>query len=212
MEMNIDESKLIPNSGVSKVSEEKRVEKPVVKAKVSTQKKPISKKVLEAFVGEEVGDVKSYLIFDILIPSMKNTFSDLVSTAVNMILFGEARRPSRIERDGYKSYSSYYNKSNYRYSDYRPLESRYSSSFNKRAAHEFDDILFESRQDAEEVLSHLVDLVEIYKCATVADLYDLVGQTSAYTDRGFGWTELGRASVKRMRDGYILDLPKVVPL
>lgn len=206
VKLNVDNDKLIPNSGVSKVnkkSDDKHVEK-VVKGKVQKKKKSVTKRVVDAFVGEDVGDVKSYLLFDVLIPAVKNTTSDLISQGVNMILFGDARRGGNTRRDGsrsYVSYDSYSSRNNSRNNRY--------ASYNRRAAMEFDDILFEHRDDAEMALSSLFDLVDEYGSASVADLYDLVGTTGSYTDRGYGWTDLSNSSVLRVRDGYILDLPKV---
>jgi hypothetical protein len=47
---------------------------------------------------------------------------------------------------------------------------------------------------------------------SVADLYDLVGVTGNYTDNKYGWTDIRSASVIRVRDGYMLKLPKALPL
>ena len=77
-----------------------------------------------------------------------------------------------------------------------------------RARHDFDEIILETRGEAEEVLSHLVDLTIDYQQATVADLYDLVGITSNFTDNKYGWTDLRSASVTRVRDGYLINLPR----
>lgn len=202
------EIKMEKNSIV--VSEEPAVEKKpvesVVKNKVTVKKKGIIKRAVDAFVGEDVGDVKSYLIYDVTIPAIKNLVMDLVSNGTSMMLFGDSGRGHRnIERRGGSSYISYN-------SVYDRGRTREYARPNRRATHSFDDILFESRDDAEEVLSNLVDFTEIYGQATVSDLYDLVGKTGEYTDRGFGWKALGSSRVVRGRDGYILDLPPVETL
>lgn len=208
MSISIDESKLVPNSGVSKEkkSQEKHVEQVVDPDAVKTKKKSMGKRVIEAFVGEDIGDVRGYLIFDVLIPAIKNTTSDLITTGLNMVLFGEAKRPERISRNGqrsyYKSYDSVYSTGRTSASD------RSYASYNRRAAHDFDDLVFRDRSDAEEVLANMADLIEIYGVATVADLYDLIGKTGSYTDRGWGWRKLGNANVRPVRDGYILEMPR----
>ena len=46
--------------------------------------------------------------------------------------------------------------------------------------------------------------------ATIGDLYDLVGMTGDFTDNKWGWDNLSRASTTRVRDGYILVLPRPV--
>jgi hypothetical protein len=184
---------------------EKKTVKPVAKAK--RQKKSLGKKFTETFLGEDIENVKDYLIFDVLIPKAKETISDFVSQGIDILLFGEKTSKSdRVKRSGgksYVSYSSYYEKpeNNSRYS--RPTS---------RSRHSFDDILLETRGEADEVLSCLVELVDRYGCATVADLYDLVGVTSEYTDNKWGWEMLGDASIRRTRDGYLLELPRPIVL
>ena len=186
---------------------EEKVVSPVVKGKVEVKKKSFVKRVVDAFVGEDVGDVKSYLIYDVTVPAVKNLLMDLVSNGVSMMLFGDTvRRRGNVNRVGSSSYVNYGS-----YSNDRHYNERYSRP-NRRATHDFGDILFETRQDAEGVLGTLVDFTEIYGQATVSDLYDLIGKTSEYTDRGYGWKALGSSRVVRARDGYILDLPPVVVL
>ena len=56
------------------------------------------------------------------------------------------------------------------------------------------------------------ELIEKFKVASVADLYDLVGVSCDYTANNYGWTNLRNASVVRVRDGYLLKLPRALPL
>lgn len=78
--------------------------------------------------------------------------------------------------------------------------------------HDFSDIILASRADAEEVLDRLRDLVSQYDVATVNDLYDLVGLTGEFTDDKWGWTDLRTASVRVVRGGYLLNLPRTQPI
>ena len=82
-----------------------------------------------------------------------------------------------------------------------------------RSGYSFDDIVLESRGEAEEVLSRMDELLEMYEIVSVADLYDLVGITHDYTDNNYGWTNIRTAEVVRVRNGgYMLKLPKVLPI
>lgn len=192
------------NSNASKkktdIDEERHVKKAVIQSQPVTRKKSLGKKFTETFLGDEVQNVRQYVIFDVLLPAAKATLSDMVSQGLEMLLFGEgSRRGSNTRRDGGRSYVSY---SNYYKSDRQP------NKVNRRAAHNFDDIILETRGEAEEVLDNLVDLTVDYGYATVADLYDLVGISHNYTDRKWGWDNLNGATAKRVRDGYLLVLPK----
>ena len=76
----------------------------------------------------------------------------------------------------------------------------------------YDDITFATRGDAESVLMRMDELIDVYGSACVADFYDLAGVTGNYTDNKYGWIDLQSATVIRMRDGYIIKFPKVMPL
>ena len=78
--------------------------------------------------------------------------------------------------------------------------------------YDYDEIVLESRGEAEEVLERMDDLLDNYGIVSVAAFYDLVGITGNYTDNKYGWTSLRNASVQRLRDGYLLKLPKALPL
>jgi hypothetical protein len=65
---------------------------------------------------------------------------------------------------------------------------------------------------ANEVINCLVDLIQDYGQATVSDLYDLVGITGNFTDNKYGWTDLRSATATRIHEGYMLNLPKPIPL
>lgn len=184
----------------------KQVEQ-IVKGKVITKKKSVFKKICETFLGDNLHDVMTYVLYDVVIPASKNTISDMVNGGIDMMLFPDDkgnRRANRTRRDkgkSYVSYSSFYDKGASEYTK-RSSESRH------RAFHIFDDLILETRGEAEEVLSALVDLTQDYDCASVADLYDLVGITSNFTDNKYGWTSLSNATVSRVKNGYLIDLPK----
>ena len=58
----------------------------------------------------------------------------------------------------------------------------------------------------------LFTLIERYQSATVADLYELVGVQGSYTDDKWGWVDIRGAGITRVRNGYLLDLPRPQPL
>ena len=194
------------NSHVSKGElyngNEKKVEK-VISGNVVQKKKTLGQRMARTFFEDEGKSVWSYLLYDVLIPAAKSTISDMVSGGIEMLLFGTAkgRRINNNQNKSYVSYSSYYSK---------PTQQPKPSY--GRARLNFDDIILETRGEAEEVLSHLIELVENYGVASVADLYELVGITGSFTDNKYGWTNLSTASVSRVRDGYLLNLPNATPI
>lgn len=189
--------------------EEKREIKKVVKAGVKQKKESLGRRITGAVFEEDTKSVGGYIFWDVLIPAAKSLLSDIVTNGIEMILYGKEGNDSRnnVRRErtrSYVSYDSYYDREGRRRD-----RNMYRAS---RARHDFDDVLFSSRTDAETVLSELVNIVDEYDSVSVSDFYELTGIETNYTDRNWGWTSLGGAYVERVRDGYIIKLPRTIAL
>ena len=173
----------------------------IVTGNVSVKKKNDIQKFAETFVKEDLNTVKSYIWTEVLLPAFKAVISD----SVNMMLYGETSRNRKTnnKRVSQVSYSSYYD---------RPNDRREPNYVRSASRYIFDDLKFEDRGDADEVLSTLDDLLNRYPSVSIADLNELVGITGRYTDNKYGWTDISQAYIERTRDGYILRMPKAIPL
>lgn len=181
----------------------------IVKGNVKVKKKPAAKKVGDAILGEDLKEVKTYLLWDVLIPAVKDTIADIVKKGIDAMLFGGTGAPRNVKRErGYSraSYSNYYDR------DRREREKSRGRRANRRAMHDFDDIVFSDRFDAENVLDCLVETTLDYGMVSVADFYELAGAEVSWADNKYGWGDLGDACVTRVRDGYVLDLPRPEPI
>ena len=184
----------------------------IVTGEVVQRKKPLGKRMAETFIGGDAQSVGSYVLMDVLIPAAKDTIADAVSQGIERMLFGEVRSTSR--RTGGKPSNGYVSYNRYSNSTAHPAlrKDEPQVSRRNRATHNFEEIILATRPEAEEVIDRLFDLVSRYESATVADLYELVGVSSNYTDDKWGWTNLQGASAVRIREGYLLDLPKPEPI
>ena len=191
-----------PNS--HKFKEEQREKKKVEKVVNGTVKtKPnTARKFTNIFISEDVSSVKSYIFMDVLVPAIKKAVSDIVRDGIDMLLYGESKGRKNSTNASYVSYRSY--------SDRDRRDDRGGSR--SRIGYNFDDIILESRGEAEEVLTRMDELIDTYGIVSVADLYDLVGITGNYTDNKYGWTNIRNAEPVRVRNGYILKLPKALPI
>lgn len=190
----------------SEEKDPKKVEK-VISGRVVRRKKPVGRKFSEVFFGGTAKDVWSFVVADVLIPAAKDMISDSFSQGIDRMLYGD-RAPggrSKSKMAGYVNYSR--PAARRTYEDPRPAMTRKG-----RATHNFDEIILDSRGEAEEVIDRLFDLTSRYEVATVADLYELVGISGSYTDDKWGWMDLRGASVSRVRSGYLLDLPRPEPI
>lgn len=183
------------------LTDRKKVEK-VVHGRVRTKPKSGISKITDIFISEDAANVKSYIVMDVLVPAVKKAISDIVRDGIDMILYGESRGRKSSSASGYVSYRDYSR------SDDRD---RFRDS-RSRSSYAHDDIVLDSRGEAEEVLTRMDELIDTYGNVSVADLYDLVGKSSEYTDNKYGWTNIRNAEPIRVRDGYMLKLPKALPI
>lgn len=181
---------------------EKKVEK-VVYGSVKARKKSEIQKFADVFIQEDAQKVKAYILMDVLVPAVKKAISDIVTNGIDMILYGETGHTKKSGAASKFSYRNYYDKRD----DRRDYDTNRT-----RTGYEYDDIVLDNRGEAEEVLSRMDELIATYGLVSVADFYDLVGITGNYTDNKYGWTDIRSASVTRVRDGYMIKLPRALPL
>ena len=184
--------------------------KPVVQGKVTAKKTPAAKRLRESLGLEETRTVGDYLVWDVLLPAAKETIADVVKKGIDVFLYGGASAPERNRKGSrsHVSYDGYYSKNR---GDYREERSR--RRYMGRAGADIREFVFDDRRDADMVLSELCEIIDTYGFAKLSDFYSLVGETERnFTDHGYGWDALGSASVERVRDGWVLDLPRPIPL
>lgn len=201
--MDIDKH-CVPNSNRSKEvarrESDKKVEK-VIKGNARTKKKNEISKFKDVFIADDISNVKSYIWMDILVPAVKKAVADIVKNGVEMILYGETNHSKNRNPSSGVSYRDYYSN---RDTGYRTPRNR--------IGYNYDDIILDTRGEAEEVLARMDEIMDMYNLVTVADLHDLVGITGNYTDQKYGWTNIRNAQVVRVRDGYMLKMPKALPI
>lgn len=174
--------------------------KKVVSGKVKTKKK---NGIKSALISEDVTNVKSYILTDVLIPAIKDAVVDTVINGIEMIMYGETKRDKKHRTSSKVSYRKFYDDGK---------RDRESYSSRARNGYSYEDIIVESRAEGEEVLDRMGEIIDEYKFVSVADLYDLVGISGNYTDNKYGWTNIRNAQVTRVRKGFLIELPKALPI
>lgn len=181
-------------------SNAKKEVKKVINGTAKVKKKSSLSKVADTFINEDVENVKSYILMDVLVPAAKKAISDIVVNGIDMILYGEVR-DKKSSGSSYVSYNKYSS---------RDRDDRF---YNRtRSGYSHDDIILDTRREAEEILRNMDGLIETYGVVSVADLYDLAGVSCSYTDNKYGWSNIRNAEIIRVRDGYIIKMPKAMPI
>lgn len=177
-------------------SEEKRVNHVVNGAAKAKPNK--ARKLAGIFISDDITNVKSYILNDVLLPSLKKA----VLGAIDMALPGGSVGYNKRSSESKVSYRKYYDEPGDR--------QRVSNVQRDRFDH--DDIIFETRGDAELALDEMHAILDHYKIVRVADLYDIAQLSQPYTSNRYGWTNLRSAEIIRAGGGYIIRLPRALPI
>ena len=180
------------------------IEKPKQIQKVAsgkTKKKGEMQKLIDAFIAEDLTSIKN----DILIPAIKKTIDDMISEGIHRLLYpGDTSGISRRTNASRVSYRSYYDRP-----EIRPAKDNRAAT-----VFDYDEIVFDTRGDAEAVLSQMEEIINHYQVCSVADLYDMANISNPpYTSVKYGWTSVRTATVVRARGGgYVIKLPRAIPI
>lgn len=193
----------------AKQEERKPVEK-VVKGGVKKQKQSGFKNVVGAIVSEEARGIKEHVIYSIIIPVIQDTVSQIVKDSIDIIFKGETKGNRGYGYGGggrsasKVSYGAYYDEKRDGRRDMNRHDRRYS----------YDDLTFEYREDAENVLDRMYEILEEYGVVRVSDLFDVSDVTgNGPTDQNYGWTSLRNSCVERTRHNeYIIRLPRAAAI
>ena len=196
----------------------------VSKGNVKVRKKPATKRFLESIGVEDGRTVGDYILWDVILPATKDMLSSVVKTAIDVFLYGQAK-PKNIERRGRTSRVSY----DRYYDDGYSVTSRnrdHGYSYRPRAAMDFSEIVFRDyydddkgrmvsgRETAESVLNEMADIIQQYHFVKVSEFLALAGVPDSdisHVDHNMGWDALIRVDIDRVRDGYVIHLPRPVP-
>jgi hypothetical protein len=205
----MDPDEFPSNSETSKKTADKDISR-VTSGDPVRKKRSLRKQFSETFIAGDFRSAMQYVMFDVLLPAAKDMIVDAGSSGIEKLIFGDSRRrgstPPQAGPSGYVTYNRIAMGASRMASPARAMSRK------ARGRHDFDEIILDSRTEAEEVIDRLFDLVSRYETASVADLYELVGISSDHTDHKWGWTDVRGAGVSRVRDGYLLDLPEPHPI
>lgn len=182
--------------------EDKVIEK-VVTGNVIQKPPTLGHKFKATFFGGEFKGAMRYLAADVLLPAFRNLLVDATTKGVERVVYGEssARRHRPFDYRSRVQYNSPLMA--------RPERARLPDQplYTRQTRRETGDLVLASREEADLVLERLIDIVDKYEVASVADLYELTGLPASHVDHKYGWTYLNNTEIRQVRDGFLLDLP-----
>ncbi len=177
--------------------EGKKVEK-VVRGKVKTKQNGV-RKWTDIFFSEDTANVGNYIVMDVLVPSIKKAIYDIVVNSLDMSLFGGRGGGGGGKRSTHDKIS---------FRDYNGISRRDERSYNTARESGYQDIVYETRADARDVLDSMDEVLETYDAVSVMDMYDLSGLTCDHTLNNYGWDDIRNAKIVPVNGGYIIRMPR----
>lgn len=209
--MTLDELKSIEPTGKKKeelkndVTPETRIKAPVAKGR---KNKAIELPwFLSIFVPDKTWSLDDLIEYK-LKPSIRSGIHGLIVDMVDQWFDDDRGSRKRSSRE-YVSYS--------RYGDDRDRDRRRDREEERDRRHSktepaFCEMIFESKNDAYDVLDSLEDALHEYKIISMADAYVAADMNPVHTDYNYGWKDISRAYVRRDGNKYVLVMPKAQPI
>lgn len=174
-------------------------ESPKKKIKAKEKKRTFGERIAENFLNLDREQIRDRLLFDWLFPEIIATFDDIL----RMIFFGDRNDGSRSSRRGERGRSSY----NSIYDERRRERERDDPT---RQNFRHIKLIFDTREDAEEILDELRESLEESSggFVTVKELYSLADMPTNYAMNSWGWFDLEDCIITRDRNEWVLEMPK----
>lgn len=183
------------------------VEQPKKEIKKIASAKPKKKSKLENFFGNDMKTIIDYIGKEVIIPAAKKMLVDAGCDAISMLFYGDtnhsAKRPSNY------GYGSGVGVNYTRFSSTRGESIRPTARYNNVVC---DDIILQSKDEANMVIDSLCEVIETYGWVSVADMHEMVGMPVGYTEHKYGWNSLRTADIIAVREGYMIRFPAPRPL
>lgn len=180
---------------------------------LANRKKSLVDEFKDSIVSKEKIDVGSYLIHDVVVPTIQNTILDFLSMKFfGASQMGRTRAPyGRSLWDYGRQLLNNYGGTNYNYQYGNNNYGRttgYPNGMQNEPVNKVDyrNIILLSPDDAKNVVDNLRGRIYRFNEATVSDLYDAIGFTSNYVDNDWGWTNANDIGIKRVPEGWLIDV------
>lgn len=208
---------LEPNS--DKYRREKAAEQTREIRKVETKgaklkKRGLGARLIDTFIKEKPEEVRKYIIKEVVVPAIMDTIYDSVMSALGMTFYQKADR--RRSSGGGSGLGSKF--TNYSAISTPSIRKERTPAYggSKGSLKSFDNLVFDSKGEAEDVRDSMIEALDRYGYLTVLEFYDIAQVTvDNFTDQNWGWKRDSIGQMKILGDsanGYYINLPRCEPL
>lgn len=151
------------------------------------------REIFKAIFPGGFNQIKEQLIWDIFVPWAQDMLHNGWQGLGDVIFPGSSRSKPSGNPEHYS-----YNES------YKPKT--YSSYY------EYDMKPFRTQSEAEKALNDLHAIMMKYGVVTLLDFNERVGNETNPTQANYGWTNINSADIRRVRDGWLVEMPSAKPI
>jgi hypothetical protein len=181
-----------------------------IKAVVSGAKKvkrPATRRFMDYLIAESPKAIAKKVLDEVVVPRVKAGIEQAFNEFLSGMLWNNSmnRPPSNLVsgpmlRGGGVNY-------NVISSQQSSLQQARQATVSQSSGN-YQDLVLPNQEYAETLLANLIELMNTYRVVAVADLYELAGQTPAISDNSYGWMSLDTARISKVREGFLLELPR----
>jgi len=216
-EVNLDEIKVDYQTGNIQKSkpeapsgEDREKLEPVVSSEDFVKKNDGPFKTFLRAMCNDADDMKHYVVHDVLVPGLKATTLDVLSR----LFYNQGFTSSRKSVTGGTAYDKMFTQgSKYHY---KPARKTYADGPSRRAPIseevKYDEIVFSNRDKAENFVRRLYSRIDMSEDVSIAEVYDLLGQRSDWTDANWGWNSKQAINIVKVPQGWYIDFDEPVQI
>ena len=171
----------------------------VLDGDIKPEKKSLMKRIADAFIAVDSNAIRTYLIFDVLIPVLKRGAEDLL----HMVLYND-KKSDRITRSRGESSIR-----RLEYSSIRPMRDSDDVMLNRQTLAGSTDLVFPTRDKAEQALDMVYERIKACGFATLKYYYTITRQPTEWTQEKWCWRSTDGATVVQCRSGWVLKMPRL---
>lgn len=173
----------------------------------------VRKRTMVDVVVDRAAEASVDLVKNVVLPGIRDTLADSFHGLIDAMFDTKTQGRRRASR-GTTVVTSNQTSFNYNGISKQAVDRKRSISEKARSNHDFGEIIFQSRPEANDVIDTMRVRLNKYGTVTVDDLYSIIGVDPTVVDTSWGWDEgsFAGAHVRRIRSGFVLDIPEPSPL
>lgn len=181
--------------------------KPVVDGVVQVPR-PITKRFLGHIFADSPKNLLGRVSTDVLLPRAKAGMEEALNSFIHGMFWGQGSSPASrlvqgtVLRGGVTTYNGISSQPS------ALAQAREANETRNRPTGGYEDLVCPSQETAERLLTNLYEVFNQYRVVCVADLYELANIPTQPSDNVYGWMSLDGARITKVRNGYLLELPR----